>query len=274
VEHYRLEPVADGVLAAIVVPGGGGVGNAAIVELGGSTLVFDTGLTPQAGRELREAAERIGPVSTVVNSHWHGDHVRGNQAFRGAEIVGTARTRELMETRGAERLAQQRAIDRDAYLASLPEGPDRESARQLAATIAEVELTPPTRTFDDRLELAPGVEVATFGGGHSDSDSFLVLADRGVLLSGDLVFAHIHPWMGDGDPQHWLEILERLENLGVDKVVPGHGEVSPGSVLGDLREHIQAFLDEPDGLSERFPDWDVDPEMVERNRTALAERGG
>jgi hypothetical protein len=61
-EHYRLERVAERVLAAIHQPGGGGVGNAAIVDLGGSTLVFDTGMTPQAGAELRRQAERIAPV--------------------------------------------------------------------------------------------------------------------------------------------------------------------------------------------------------------------
>ena len=80
VEHYRLEPVADGVLAAIALSGGGGVGQRRVVDLGGATLVFDTGMTPQAGAELRAAAEQIAPVSIVANSHWHGDHVRGNQA--------------------------------------------------------------------------------------------------------------------------------------------------------------------------------------------------
>jgi glyoxylase-like metal-dependent hydrolase (beta-lactamase superfamily II) len=273
VEHYRVEPVADGVLAAIALPGGGGVGNAAIVDLGGTTLVFDTGMTPQAGAELRRAAERIAPVSTVANSHWHGDHVRGNQAFGGAEIVGTHRTRELIVTRGAERLAQQREIDADEYLASLPEGPDRETARHLAATIAEVELTPPTRTFDDRLELSPGIELLTFGGGHTDSDAVLHLTDRGVLLTGDLLFARIHPWIGDGHPEHWLEILERLESLGAETVVPGHGEVSPATELRAFREHLAAFLDDPEGIEERS-DWDLDAGMLERNRAFLRERAG
>jgi Metallo-beta-lactamase superfamily len=73
VAHYRLLEVADGVHAAIDVPGGGAAGNAAIVDLWGTTLVFDTGMTPQAGAELRRAAEEVAPVSVVVNSHWHAD---------------------------------------------------------------------------------------------------------------------------------------------------------------------------------------------------------
>jgi glyoxylase-like metal-dependent hydrolase (beta-lactamase superfamily II) len=70
---------------AIATPDGGGRGNAAIVRIDGGTLVFDTGMTPQAGAELRRAAERLAPVRWVVNSHWHGDHIRGtrrSQALR------------------------------------------------------------------------------------------------------------------------------------------------------------------------------------------------
>jgi len=133
VAHYRLLEVADGVHAAIDVPGGGAAGNAAIVDLGGSTLVFDTGMTPQAGAELRRAAEEVAPVSVVVNSHWHADHIRGNQAFPGTEIVATTRTKELIETRGIERLAEHKAFDVEAYLASLPDGPERGTVLHMAA---------------------------------------------------------------------------------------------------------------------------------------------
>lgn len=122
-EHYLLDGVADGVFAAIATSGGGGRGNAAIVQLDGGTLVFDTGMTPQAGNELRSLAERSGPVRWVVNSHWHADHVRGNQAFTGAEIVATARTKGLIETRAAEQLAERQATDFAELLASLPDDP-------------------------------------------------------------------------------------------------------------------------------------------------------
>jgi glyoxylase-like metal-dependent hydrolase (beta-lactamase superfamily II) len=111
VRQYRLDEIADGVVAAIATPDGGGRGNAAIVRLNGQTLVFDTGMTPQAGEELCEVAETLGPVRWVVNSHWHADHIRGNQAFGDAEIVATTRTKELIMTRGAEQVAEHKATD-------------------------------------------------------------------------------------------------------------------------------------------------------------------
>lgn len=284
-EHYRLVEVADGVVAAIAWAAGGGRGNAAIVRLDGRTVVFDTGMTPQAGEELRGAAERLGPVGWVVNSHWHGDHIRGNQAFPDVEILATVRTKELIETRAAEQLAEQKALDWDTYLASLPDGPDRrytgldksfearvEGVRQLAATIAETELRPPTRTFEDRLELAPGCELITLGGGHTESDAFLLLADRRVAVLGDLLAVAMHPWLGAGDPGRWIEILGELEALDVDRFVPGHGEVATVEDVRALREHLTAFLADPESIESKYPDWDFWEDTADRNRAFLRER--
>jgi cyclase len=285
VEHYQLEELADGVLAAIATPDGGGRANAAIVRLDHWTLVFDTGMTPEAGRELREAAERLGPVRFVVNSHWHGDHIRGNQAFAGAEIVATTRTKELIETRAAEQLAEQQAADWESLIASAPDGPDQPhprldksfaaraaSVRRMAATIAEVELRPPTRTFEDRLELAPGCELITLGGGHTESDALLVLAERRVAVVGDLLAVELHPWLGAGDPDRWIEILGQLEKLAVDWFVPGHGRVATVEDVRALRGHLHAFLADPESIESLYPDWDFWGDTADRNRAFLRER--
>jgi cyclase len=278
--HYDLEEVADGVVAAVARPAGGGRGNAAIVRIDGDTLVFDTGMTPQAGAELHDAARRLGRVAVVVNSHWHADHIRGNQAFPDAEIVATTRTKELIETRAAAQLAEQQASDFEAALLSPPERRERdrsfaervESFRELAATIADVELRPPTRTFDDRLELASGCELVTLGGGHTESDAFLVLRDRGVVLAGDVVTVDIHPWIGHGDPDRWIEILGEFERLAVDRFVPGHGRVATVADVRALREHLRAFLAEPEGIEARYPGWDFWGDTADRNREFLRER--
>lgn len=280
-EHYDFEPVADGVVAAIARPQGGGRGNAALVAVDGAALVFDTGLTPQAGAELHRTAERIAPVAWVANSHWHADHIRGNAAFGDAEIVSTTRTKELVETRGAEQLAEHRAFDFAAAVAAAERDRDPldrsfdarlESVGHLAATIATVELRPPTRTFDDRLELARGCELATLGGGHTESDAFLVLADRRVAVVGDLLTVGMHPWLGHGDPERWVEILTELEALDVDHFVPGHGRVATHADVRALREHLSAFLAEPDRIESRYPDWDYWGDTADRNRAFLRER--
>lgn len=284
-EHYRLEEIADGVLAAIAKPGGGGRANAAIVRLDGRTLVFDTGMTPQAGTELRAAAERLGQVGWVVNSHWHADHIRGNQVFGGAEIVATARTKELIEGRAAEQLAEQKATDFGALLASLsgevrqPDGGlDKsldariEGVRHLATTIADVELRPPTRTFEHRLQLAAGCELVTLGAGHTESDAFLVISDRRVAAAGDLLCVEMHPWIGHGDPYRWIKVLDELETLDVDWFIPGHGRLATLEDVRALREHLRAFLADPENIESLYPDWDFWGDTADQNRTFLRTR--
>ncbi len=233
---------------------------------------------------MRSAAEVLGPVRWVVNGHWHADHIRGNQAFAGAEIVATTRTKELIETRAEAQLVEHKATDVDAVLASFAEDQavrdahdksfeDRvEEVRHMASTIAEVRLQPPTRTFESRLELAPGCELVTLGGGHTESDAFLVLAERRVAVLGDLLCVDMHPWMGHGDPERWIEILGELETLDVDGFVPGHGRVATVADVRALREHLLTFLADPDTIESRYPEWDFWGDTAERNRTFLRER--
>jgi cyclase len=84
--------LADGVYAAIHIDGGAAIGNAGIVDLGDRTLIYDTFLTPQAAEDLRIAAEALTgrPIDAVLNSHWHNDHIWGNQVFSAnTEIIST-----------------------------------------------------------------------------------------------------------------------------------------------------------------------------------------
>ena len=104
-KHFVLHPLAEGAFAAIAEDGGAAISNSGLVDLGGQIIVFDTFLTPQAAADLRQMAEdRFGqPPSIVINSHYHNDHLWGNQVFApGAQIISSARTRELMATAGAE----------------------------------------------------------------------------------------------------------------------------------------------------------------------------
>lgn len=103
-KHFRLQQLAAGVYAAIHIDGGAAIGNAGIVDLGDRTLIFDTFFTPQAGDDLRSAAEALTgrPIDAVINSHYHNDHIWGNQAFSSdTDIISTVETHRLIvATRG------------------------------------------------------------------------------------------------------------------------------------------------------------------------------
>jgi cyclase len=266
---FHLEQVAEGAWAAIAGSDRLAVGNAGIVDLGGETLVFDTFFTPTAARGLLDAASRLGlpPPSVVVNSHWHGDHVRGNQVFEGATIIATRATRELIAGRGQDRLA--------GFQQELETSGD--APPELVLAVAEIEQRLPDDLFDERRSFGRA-ELSTYGGGHTQSDAFLNVPDAGVLFAADLVLVRSHAWMGDGDPDAWPAIVERIAELSWDVLVPGHGPVGGRADL----EIFRAYLDDavtaardhgPNApVPDPYRDWDF-ADGWSRNLAFLTARG-
>jgi cyclase len=284
VTHADLVDTGGGVHAAIAKPDRLAVGNAAIVDLGAETLVVDTHISYAAGRELGAAAEELTgrAAALVLNTHWHADHVLGNEQFAGATIVSTTRTRELIATIGADRLASRVAAleyELPAEIERLRAAGDEEGAvllEQQAPEIRGVRHRLPDETFEDERDFGRA-RALTFGGGHTESDAVVLVADAGVLVAGDLVVVGMQPWSGHGDPRAWAAILDRLLELDWDACVPGHGPVCGREVLSPLRDY-QLALDEavrggeakPE-LPAEFREWGQD-EMWQVNIDALRDR--
>ncbi len=257
--YFHLEQVAEGIYAAIVIGGMGAWGNAGIVDLGEQTLIFDTFFTPTAGISLRQAAERVTqhPVTYVINSHRHADHVFGNQAFPHATIISTEQTRQLMKTRNPifleqiqtgqespqvliERLRQeynpQRHKELERYLSDI---------QVLSSDLNQLDLRLPDLTFEHRMNLhgtKRNAELVTFGGGHTPSDTILYLPDDAIGFLGDLVQVRFHPSMGGSDPEKWMHILTKIETLKLNIIVPGHGPVGTSVDVVAMRHYLDDML--------------------------------
>ncbi|PLT28648.1 MBL fold metallo-hydrolase [Peribacillus deserti] len=263
-KHFRLKQVAEGVFAAISVPGTGSVGNAAIIDLGDSTLVVDTFTTIEAAEDLREAATFLteSPVSYVINTHWHSDHTSGNQVFTpDAQIISTFATREIMNTFGKSRLAQQLSNPEPIYQAiaevekNLQQETDKKLKRELQwenasdrlymDSLPNMAYTLPTITFDEQMSIhgrVRTVHLLTYGGGHTQSDAFVYLPEEKIAIMGDLVLSKHHPVMIHANPYEWLTILDRVELLEVEMIVPGHGKVCSMKELREVKEYINDIV--------------------------------
>jgi glyoxylase-like metal-dependent hydrolase (beta-lactamase superfamily II) len=262
--YFHLEQLADGVWAVLVKRGSGAWGNAGIVALGDSTLVFDTFLTPAAARDLRSAAESLTgqPIAYVVNSHYHMDHIHGNAVFDDATIIATEQTRERIATRGAELLAMMRehpddltGLDKEIASAATQELASdlrvlQGDYRALYAALPGLTLRLPDSTFEQRLVLRGTkriVEVLSYGGGHTCSDAFLFLPVERIAFLGDLLGVRMHPSFGQANLEQWDDILERIETLDIRRVVPGHGSVGTLDDVATLRRYlsdIETLVDE------------------------------
>lgn len=265
-EHFTLEVLADGVYAALAIPQRGARSNAGIVDLGDGALVFDTMLTPQAAIDLRNAAERLtgGPVRYVVNSHRHLDHVMGNAVFPAeAQVISTARTRQLLLKHGPESIRTQRQMrpqselelrEMQDQLAAEDDPARREALHEAIQTstlmleaVARWKLRAPNWTFEKNLAVygsRRAAEVICLGGGHTESDAILVVPEAGVAFVADLLFQGQHPWAGDGHLAEWRRILGEIEALDLRAIVPGHGPLAGPADLGAMRDYLTMLEDQ------------------------------
>jgi glyoxylase-like metal-dependent hydrolase (beta-lactamase superfamily II) len=168
----------------------------------------------------------------VVNTHWHWDHVFGNARFPGAEIWGHARCREALVERPDEMKAG--AL---------------EWMTEWQAEIEEVEVVPPSQTFEDRVgvDIGRAVELSFHGKGHTDADIRIAAVGAGIVFLGDLVEEGAPPSFGDSHPLEWPSTLERAMEGVYGTVVPGHGDVVDRAFV----DGQQAELEEVAGLAIR-----------------------
>ena len=267
-KHFRLEQLAEGVYAAIHIDGGTAIGNAGIVDLGDRTLVYDTLFTPQAGQDLRAAAEALfgRPVDAVINSHWHYDHIWGNQAFSAdTDIVSDEETRRMIiATRGHgayDEFIANAETNLESSRAQFKAAQDQGQRRQLAMWmdywrgVVEakpiLQIRPPNVTFAERMAFhgaTRSAELITYAGGHTESDAVLFLPQEGIAFMGDLLFIGHHPYLGGGDPDSLHQIMEKVSALAPKLLVPGHGPVGTAGSLKAMSQYVSTL----DGLARKM----------------------
>jgi cyclase len=250
-KHYELHSLAEGIFAAIAEDGGSAISNSGLIDLGGQILVFDTFLTPQAAMDLQRFASDIygRTPQIVINSHYHNDHIWGNQIFAAdAQIISSACTRDLIATAGMEELkwySSNSAQRLESIRVQYQNANDERQQKQLVLWIGYYEglvealphlkVSMPSITFDSCLEIHGARHTAkliTFEGAHTGSDTVLHLPQEGIIFMSDLLFVGCHPYLADGDPLKLMNALTEFSQLDATCFVPGHG---PVGTIEDLR---------------------------------------
>ncbi|NWF88479.1 MAG: MBL fold metallo-hydrolase [Ignavibacteriaceae bacterium] len=258
-DHFTIQKLSEGVFAAIHKTGGYAICNAGIVNLGDQTLVFDCFISSTAAADLKKAAEELtgNKVNYLVNSHFHNDHIRGNQVFSEAEIISTERTRNLIAEVEPEELKWEAEVvnDRiDTTLKRIAEETDPAKLEEhkmwlgyykaIKESFLDYNITLPNKLLKDTL-LIHGTErnilLFTKGKGHTESDIVLWLPIEKILFAGDLLFVDCHPWLGDGFMNEWMNYLKDLRKLGAAFIVPGHGVIGTNNEIDRMINYIQTI---------------------------------
>ncbi len=262
--HFSIQNLAPGVWAAIQNDNGGfAIGNCGIVDLGTTTLVFDACINPDAGAELKRAAEQLTghPVTLLVNSHYHDDHVRGDQEFLPqASIIATEWTRNEIEKvePEAREWAKEHVADRlknaeEVWHSSSPG--EKEEARMwlgyyqaIAQSLPRLKLILPNITFTDSMWIhgtKKTVLLKECTDGHTHSDVVLILPQEGIAFMGDILFVNRHPWFGDGNPDSLKKHLQQFyADSSLKTFMPGHGPVAGKESLRQLIRYIDDLQQE------------------------------
>jgi cyclase len=223
-KHFTIYPLADGVFAAISKKGGSAVCNAGIIDLGNTCLVFDPFLTPSSAEDLHRSVKDLvgyGP-DLVVNSHYHNDHIWGNQVFKlPVHIVASMRTYQLMMTAGKKELDEETATAAQslAYFQDLYQKTEDEIQRidaelllgyyeGLVQDLPLLSVRLPDIIYQDRLSfhgIKRSAELISYDQCHTGNDALLFLPEDGIIFMGDLLFVGCHPYLGDGDPTNLVK---------------------------------------------------------------------
>lgn len=196
-ESFSSEPnwVDDGAISL-------GTASYAITN-GNEALVYDTHVSVDIARQIRSILEQRGITKiTVLLSHWHLDHVAGNEVFADCEIISNART--------LQHLVDNKAGIEDGSFHGVP---------------AINPLILPSRTFSGEMDIQLGNTKLKFieANIHSDDASLIWMEAQGILFAGDTMEDTI---TYVGEPENFdihLADLDRLWALQPLSILPNHG---------------------------------------------------
>lgn len=204
----------------------GGVPNVGFVVGDRAALVIDPGLGRRNGeivlRELRKLTDT--DEVYIASTHFHPEHTSGYIAFPdSAQYINSTVQEEEFSENGLGMF--ERFASRNAVMGDL---------------LSDAERRLPDITFDREytLELG-GVEVRflVVGPTHTRGDTGFFVEGDNVLFAGDVVMNESFLAANDGSSvTAWLAAFDAFEAMGPTTIVPAHGEVGNGSLIGVQRE--------------------------------------
>lgn len=251
-ETPRVEQVADGVWVALYYD----LANTTVFETPDGRVVVDPGMSPARARQARAALDQVtsGPVTHVVYTHSHIDHVGGASVWvdQGTEIWATSAFQDHFFSQydmllPSESRRGARQFGRDVPIEALP--CSALGRRVDLEAVAEFGVVLPTHTFDGHWTLPHGVELYE-AHGETHDQLFVYRHEGGVLLPGDnwyAAFPNLYTIRGTRPRpvDDWIASLDAMRAKDPRVLVPSHTApvTEPAQALTAYRDGIQWVRD-------------------------------
>ena len=221
----------------------GSGGNMGLLVGDDGAVLIDDQYAPLSDK-IKAAIARLTdkPVRFILNTHLHGDHTGGNEAFgkSGAVIVAHDNVRKRLST---------------------PQFSQRFNRTTPPAPAAAL----PVVTFAEDLTLhldGDSIRVVHVPPAHTDGDAFIYFAKANVIHMGDTFTNGSYPFVdvgSGGTIDGYLTAADRVLAIANDqtKIIPGHGAVATKAelqeyrrVVGTIRDRIAAMVKQGKSLTE------------------------
>ena len=242
-----LVEVASNTYAYLQYDGSWGISNAGFMVGDDGLLVIDATLVASMAQSFIEQIRRVSdkPYRHLINTHSHPDHTGGNRLFKGAEIVSHRICREEM-VRGITPPAPGEPA-RPNPMTTMPSTPARERMVSQVAADPDRYIELPTVTYDDKMTLRYGdttAELLYYGPAHTFGDTLVYFPESKVLFAGDIGFFYSMPLAGSGKIGGWLQVIDRVMDMDIEMIVPGHGPPGGKQELDEEREYFEFVMDQ------------------------------
>lgn len=271
-----------------------GVGNCTAIIGNDGIVVIDASYSPSSAAAIIDLIASITdlPIRYLVNTHWHDDHVWGNQSFKSAfpnlTILSHSHTRKSIIDQAIPSLQATisaittKVAQRDSILESgMENGKAIDQERQdflagrqklFRSTLKDYQgIRPvlPDLIFRDSLSLVVGtqtVAIKHLGWGHTKGDLVVYLPQDRVVILGDLVTCPIPA--GTTVPiDHQINTLKKVLELDADIWIPGHGDVMYDTT------YIRLYLDLLISLQEIVKEAKDDELSMEECLSLIRDKG-
>jgi len=193
-------------------------------------IVVDTRVTPDEARKVKKAIRKQTelPVLYLINTHYHGDHVFGNQVFKDHHtIIAHENVRKALKAKfGKEHLDFFKNLN-------IP-------------GIEETVVTPPNVIFKEKMDIWAGgyhLELIHMPG-HTDGDLFIYIEVLKTIIAGDLISHRKIPDMRDASSiEDWMKALNYMGDLNAEIYIPGHGEPGGKPVLLAMKHYLMYLIE-------------------------------
>jgi glyoxylase-like metal-dependent hydrolase (beta-lactamase superfamily II) len=233
-----LQKISDRILADM---DGNNGGNFGAIILDDQIVMIDSGMYHTLSSIIRFSLndEYNLPITKLIFTHSHADHVFGAQAFEPISKIASHETHGRCKS----------SLNGDWTISAIKECAEsvKDERPEFWKSVRDIRICLPDIVFNEELILGSDQSIIIKKvGGHTSGSSIIVVEPEHIVFIGDLIFHEIFPYAGDSscNPDDWIAVLKKIIEDDYKHVIPGHGVLCSTKGVEEQYNLLQEIRDE------------------------------